>query len=293
MACTGPAHLLWELTREHAKSRYQFKRPLASFGMVKQMLARMAANVYAMRATTEFTQGLIDRNKEEVLLEAAILKVFVSEQLWQISYDSMQVHGGKSLFTDMPLERIMRDVRLNTIGEGANEVLRMFIAAVGLRDVGLQFEKMAKALKHPISQFGVLKSFGKQGASYFRAPRIPLQTAYLAKEAEQLSRFIRRFALANARLLVRHREEIVEQQLLLNRIADMVISLYTSIAVISKLDTALAGVGKPNDELKDELATGRLYLQMAFSRFEEALKTLHNNYDEQVEKLAEQLTGVT
>ena len=57
------------------------------------------------------------------MLETAILKVFSTEALWQIVYETLQIYGGQGYFTDEPYERMMRDARINTIGEGANEVL--------------------------------------------------------------------------------------------------------------------------------------------------------------------------
>ncbi len=290
--CAGPARMLLEQAVTHARTRHQFKRPLASFPLVKRKLAMMSALTYAMEATTELTAGLVDRGVEEFMLESAILKVFNSESLWQIIYDTMQIYGGRSFFTDQPFERMMRDARLNMIGEGSNEVLRAFIAAVGLRDVGMQFQSVTEALKHPISQFGVLKTFSKQGASYLRAPVIPVRTAYLAKEAHLIGRAIRRFAVANARVLAKYREDIVENQMVLDRIANMAIALYTSIAVISKLDTQLAANKQPDDQLLQDLASGRIYCQHALDIIEQSLATLIHNYDKSLEELSDQLTGL-
>lgn len=290
--CSGPARFLLQKAINHASSRYQFKRPLASFPLVKKKLAMIAALTYAMEATTELTAGLVDRGMEEFMLESAILKVFNSEALWQIIYETMQIHGGRSFFTDDPLERMMRDARLNMIGEGSNEVLRAFIAAVGLRDVGMQFQSVTNALRHPISQFGVLKSFSKQGASYLRAPVIPLKTGHLASEAHLIGRAIRRFAIANARVLAKYREEIVEHQLVLERIANIAIALYTSIAVISKLDTELALAHELNHQQHIDLASGKLYCQHALDIIEQALTTLFHNYDKGIEDLSDALTGI-
>ncbi|TXI42061.1 MAG: acyl-CoA dehydrogenase, partial [Nitrosomonas sp.] len=290
--CAGPARLLLDRAISHAKTRYQFKRPLASFPLVKRKLALMSALTYAMEATTELTAGLVDRGMEEFMLESAILKVFNSEALWQIIYETMQIFGGRSFFTDQPFERMMRDARLNMIGEGSNEVLRAFIAAVGLRDVGMQFQNVSEALKHPFSQFGILKTFSKQGASYLRAPTIPVHTAYLAKEAHLISRAIRRFAIANARVLAKYREGIIENQMVLDRVASMAIALYTSIAVISKLDTQLSVTKNPNEQLLQDLSSGRIYCQYALDIIEQSLATLIHNYDKSLEELSDQLTGL-
>ncbi len=73
------------------------------------------------------TAGFVDAEIEDFMLEAAMLKVFASDSLWSILYDTMQIYGGRSFFTDAPFERMMRDARLNMIGEGSNEVMRAFI----------------------------------------------------------------------------------------------------------------------------------------------------------------------
>ena len=81
------------------------------------------------------------------MLETAILKVFATEHLWAIVNDAIQVWGGKAYFTDQPLERWMRDARINTIGEGANEVLKAFIAVVGCRAPGEYLQGLRDDLK--------------------------------------------------------------------------------------------------------------------------------------------------
>ena len=65
-----------------------------------------------------------------------MIKVFGSETLWRITNDCLQVWGGAGVFTDQPFERLVRDARLNLIGDCANDVLRGFISLVGFRHVG-------------------------------------------------------------------------------------------------------------------------------------------------------------
>src|SRR5262245_59112366 len=136
-SCTGAAKTFLAAATRHAARRRQFGRPLADLELVKKKLAYLAATAYAMEATTYETAALIDRGAEDYMLETAILKVFSTEALWQGVYETLQVHGGQGYFTDEPYERIMRDARINTIGEGANEVLKAFIAMVGMRDIAM------------------------------------------------------------------------------------------------------------------------------------------------------------
>src|SRR5208337_1342167 len=102
-----------------------------------------------MEATTYETAALIDRGSEDYMLETAILKVFSTEALWQGVYETLQVYGGQGYFTDEPFERMMRDARINTIGEGANEVLKAFIALGGMRDIGVGLKSTLDGLKRP------------------------------------------------------------------------------------------------------------------------------------------------
>ncbi len=132
-SCTGLAKVCLAAATRHAANRRQFGRPLAELELIKKKLAYLAATAYAMEATTYQTAALIDRGAEDYMLETAILKVFSTEALWQGVYETLQVFGGQGYFSNEPYERMMRDARINTIGEGANEVLKAFIALVGMR----------------------------------------------------------------------------------------------------------------------------------------------------------------
>src|SRR5262249_56535697 len=102
-------------------------------GFVQKKIAEAAANTFAMESATYHTAALIDRGAEDYMLETAMLKVFASDALWTIVNDALQIHGGAGYFSDRPFERMMRDARINMIGEGANDVLRCFIGGVGIR----------------------------------------------------------------------------------------------------------------------------------------------------------------
>src|SRR5213075_3385333 len=135
--CTGAAKTCLRLASEYAHSRRQFGRTLGEFELVKKKIARIAADAYAMEAMTTVTGSFIDRGLEDYMLETAMLKVFTTERLWECINDVFQIHGGAAYMADLPLERMMRDARINQIGEGANEVLTSFIALVGMRGPGM------------------------------------------------------------------------------------------------------------------------------------------------------------
>jgi alkylation response protein AidB-like acyl-CoA dehydrogenase len=267
--CTGVAKALLEKAVTHAVKRHQFHRPLASFGLVKKKIALINAYTYAMDATTYLTAGLIDNNVEDIMLESAMLKVFASDALWRIIYDTMQIYGGRSFFTDAPFERMLRDARLNMIGEGSNEVMRAFIGAVGMRDVGMQ-------MKNPLN-------IPKLSMHWLFAPKVEVRSPHLQQEAKQLSKATRRFARVIPRLLAKYREDVVEQQLALDRIATAAMCLYTTTAVLSKLDAY------PNDK---DLAIGKFYCQHALGALHRHLDSLFQNDDSDIESLSDLITGL-
>src|SRR5438477_906391 len=139
--CTGAAKTCLEMAIEHANTRKQFNKTLGEFDLVKKKIGRIAAGVYAMEAMTTITASLIDRGLEDYMIETAMLKVFTTERLWAIINDAFQIYGGCAYFVDLPLERMLRDARINQIGEGSNEVLTSFIALVGMRGPGMEFRE--------------------------------------------------------------------------------------------------------------------------------------------------------
>jgi acyl-CoA dehydrogenase family member 9 len=248
----------------------------------------MAAYAYAMDAMTQLTAGLVDRGEEDYMLETAILKVYSSEMQWTILYDTMQIFGGRSFFTDQPFERMMRDARLNTIGEGSNEVLRAFIGLVGMRDVGMKFKDVADGLKSG-GLVGKVFGLGKDAArKLLVTPEVPVQSEKLKQEAEALGQRVRKFGLAVQRLIMHYKEELLEAQLELNRIAEAAMAIYGMTAVLSRLDTQLSRSEDPGDNL----AIGKLYCTLALDTIDSALAGIVHNNDRQLRDVSTLLTGI-
>src|SRR5205814_3725352 len=127
------------------------------------------------------TAGLIDRGAEEYMLETAMLKVFASDAVWEIVNETIQLFGGRAYFTDQPYERMMRDARINQIGEGANDVLRTFIALVGMRDPGLALQGVLHALKSPVEGLWKLTGSARRHLPGQDRDHVPVQSRLLAE----------------------------------------------------------------------------------------------------------------
>jgi alkylation response protein AidB-like acyl-CoA dehydrogenase len=280
--CTGAAKTCLRLATAHARTRRQFGRTLGEFELVKEKIARMAAWTYAMEAMTYVTASLIDRGLEDYMLETAMLKVYTTEALWTIINDAFQIHGGAAYFVDRPLERMLRDARINQIGEGANEVLTSFIALVGMRGPGEQLRKVAEAIRRPWSSgLGPLGRFiGERAAHWLRAPEVPVRSATLRRHGRTLGRLIRSLDHAVQRTLFRHRQAVLDRQYDQERIAWAAMEIYASACVLSRLDAELAeGAALSGHAAACGPLAAELFLAASARRFRQHLAGLGNNDD--------------
>jgi alkylation response protein AidB-like acyl-CoA dehydrogenase len=287
-SCTGAAKTCLRLAVAHANTRRQFGRTLGEFELIKKKIARMAAGAYAMEAMTTITASLIDRKLEDYMLETAMLKVFTTEALWMLVSEAFQVHGGAAYFTNLPLERMLRDARINQIGEGANEVLTSFIALVGARAPGEQFREMLEAFEHPWSALRKVWLLGlDQVGTAVRAPPVPVHHPQLRPYAARLGELIRRFNVEVDRALIRHREQILERQYVQERIARAAMELFASACVLSRWDADLSAEA-PKMGLDGAAHTpAELFVRGSFRRARRSLAEMHENDDAAVTATAD------
>jgi alkylation response protein AidB-like acyl-CoA dehydrogenase len=282
--CTGAAKTCLKLTIEHARTRRQFGRSLAEFELVQEKLARMAGWTYAMEAMTQVTAGLIDRGLEDYMLETAMLKVWSTERLWTIVNDAFQIHGGAAYFTNRPLERMLRDHRINQIGEGANEVLLSFIALTGMRGPGMKLKAAHDEILRPWKGVGSIAGFvGDQFRSRFGALEVPVLSTQLTPHARRLGQLIRRFGQAVQSTLFRYREEVLERQLEQARIASAAMELFATACVLSRWDSDLAAGDTANSAAAHWFVTDSLALA------DRSLSDLHSPADKPLLEAARQL----
>src|SRR5262249_12910919 len=209
-SCTDAAMTCLRAAVRHATSRVKFKQTLREFELLKKKIAFMVANAFAMEATISVCAGFIDSGAEDYKLETAMLKVWSTDALWQIVNDTIQIFGGQGYFSNEPYERMVRDARINLIGEGANDVLRSFIAGVGMKPVADALLGVQSALSNPLRDFGKLWNFGrKQISARLTTPDVPVRSQELRGIARDLGKRIREFSLAVQSMMFRHREAIL------------------------------------------------------------------------------------
>ncbi len=289
-SCTGAAKFCVERATAHANSRVQFGETLSSFELVKEKLAYMQGGAYAMEACTYQTAALIDSGEGDFMLETAMLKVFSTEVLWKIVHDTFQLHGGLAYFTDQPFERMMRDARINMIGEGANDVLRAFTALIGMRDVGLELEGVLYAIKNPLGNFSKIGRFaGRKLGSLLVSPSVPVKNVELEDVGVRIGRLVNLLGSNVEKLLRTYQTDILEMQHKLARVSDAATELYVSSCVLNRLDSLLRDHHVDDARKQFELATGRYYLKTAERRIRSNLKSLWDNDDEETNQMANKL----
>jgi acyl-CoA dehydrogenase family protein 9 len=278
--CTGATKTCLRLAVEHANTRKQFNKTLGNFHLVKKKIARMAADAYAMDAMTTVTASLIDRGLEDYMIETAMLKVFTTERLWAAINDAFQIYGGSAYFVDLPLERMLRDARINQIGEGSNEVLTSFIALVGMRGPGMEFKEIYDTMLKPSRGLGKAWTAGmsRLGAAV-RIPDVPVNSAELRSFANQLGRLIWRFNLAVNRALIAYREPILDMQLVQERIADAATELFASTCVLSRWDAEVQFAQRNGESAAQTNSAAGLFLRQSFRRIRTFLAGLNDNDD--------------
>ena len=252
----------------------------------------MAADIYAMEAMTAVTASLIDRGLEDYMIETAMLKVFTTERLWEAVNDAFQIYGGSAYFNDLPLERMLRDARINQIGEGSNEVLTSFIALVGMRGPGMEFKEIYDTMFKPSRGLGKAWTAGmnRLGAAV-KVPNVPVKTEALRSLAGQLGRLVWRFNLSVNRALIAYREPVMDMQLVQERIAGVAMEMFASACVLSRLDSELQGVAKNGESGAGSHQAAHLFLRQSFHRIRRFLGELTDNDDTALLATADSVLG--
>ena len=280
----GMKHLLAEATR-NAQERKQFGRPIAEFELIQKKLAGMALEIYGAESIVYLTTGLVDRGAEDYSLESAICKVKASEAVWRVVNEALQIAGGMGYMQEYPFERYLRDARINLIFEGTNEILRLYTALSGLEAPGEHLKAVARALKDPVKQLGLLTDYARDRARRaLHKPDLPELHPDLAEFAGALPAWVAEFAGTVEWALRRHGREIIERQMTLERLANAVGDLFLMAAVISRAEAARRA--RPGPAGEAHVARARLIVNEAWRRVRRELVRVREYPDNDVRVVA-------
>ncbi len=233
----GGAKKLLDLAIGHVTERRQFGRTLSEFQLVEEKVGWMVSYLFGLESMAYLTCGLVDAGVRDYSLESAMCKISGTEFLWYAANRALQLAGGSGYMKDEPYEKILRDIRIFPIFEGANDVLRAFVALTGLKPVGERLSELGEiGLTDPIRSIGVLADYvGSRIQREVRPNRIGLAHPDLKEHADAVAEQVKELQGISESLLREHRKGIIDQQLDQKRIADSLADIYAQIAVLSRV----------------------------------------------------------
>lgn len=299
-ASAGAAKQCLSIARRWGANRVQWGMPIGLHEAGKEKIAYIAATTFAIDAVSQLTSFLADQGKYDIRIEAAMSKLFCTEALWKIVDLTMQLRGGRGYEkgrslkargeVPYPVERIMRDCRINLILEGTSEIMRLFLAREAI-DPHLKLAMPLLSKKTSFSQ--KLKAFGKAFSFYIRwYPSQIFDTSKSYKDLGELGKHFH-FIESNAHKLakeifsamVKYKQGLERKQLHLARLMEIGTELFAMSATVSYAATLKKN--KPEDSSPVLLADA--FCQLAKRRIKGYFRALTDNDDRIGDKLAEKV----
>lgn len=277
---------LIELGIEHTRSREQFGQPLGDFELVEEKIAWMVSYLFGLESMAYLTTGLVDRRVPDYSLESAMVKVSSTEFLWYAANRVFQLGGGEAYLRDHPYEKILRDIRIFPIFEGANDVLRAFVALSGLKSLSEELEGLRDLdLTDPVRTIGVLAGYVVERVGReLRPDRITRADPTLADLADPVTEQAQRLRDVSERLLRTHGEDIKYRQWQQKRIAHAAMDIYAQVATLSRVTSIFSEQGA--DASGQERYIAETFCTRAEARVHRALDRVSDNDDERMHAIA-------
>ena len=282
----GLAKRLLDLTIDHVRERRQFDQPLADFDMVEDKVGWMVSYLFGLESLAYLTTGLVDRGVEDYSVESAVAKVIGTEFVWYQANRAMQLKGGAGYMRDEPYEQIMRDIRIFPIFEGANDVMRSFIALSVLKPLGDELKVLGDAdLSSPLQLVGAWAGYvGGRVKRGVRPDSVTLAHEELADLAGPISDQVARLRSVGESVLRRHGKEVIRQGMTHKRLAAAVSDIYGQIAVLARVTSIFEDQGV--EASGQEMFIAQTFCQRAERRVKIELDKVESNDDERMHSIA-------
>ncbi len=283
--CVGLCKHLIKMSTERVQERRAFGRVIGEFGLVKDKIAHMLADTYALESMVYMTASMVDK-KEDFSIESAICKVYGSETCWRVVNETLQIAAGIGYMQEYPYERHLRDARINLIFEGTNEILRCFIALSGMAGPGETLVEVSRAMREPIKGFGPLRDFAiRKARTALGRERFTRAHALLDREAVVFEEYATELGKNVEKMLRKHGKNIAEMQYTQRRIADIAIDLYAIACVVARTTHTLDKRGE--DGARREVDLTSMFVAMANKRLASNVAAFEKNDDELRKSIAD------
>ncbi len=298
--CAGAGKAMLSVARKWCNERVQWGQPIGKHEAIAQKLARMASHTFAMESIAELSAALYERGNYDIRLEAAIAKLFNTETGWRIIDDTLQIRGGRGYEMAeslarrgekaIPIERAMRDFRINLIFEGTSEIMRLFIAREAVdhhfrlafdivnpkTSFGEKLTAMKKATPFYLKWYPTLWVNGSRLRRHSEFGRLATHVRFIERETHHLGR-----ALFHA--MVRFGPKLERKQMVLFRAVDIGAELFAMSATCARAAMLLKGGRKEAVTLADAFCIE------ARQRVEKLFAELTNDNDGPLYKVAMQV----
>jgi acyl-CoA dehydrogenase family protein 9 len=278
----------WLLDRviAHVKERHQFGRPLADFELVQEKIGWMVSHTFGLESMAYLTTGLVDAGVPDYSLESAVCKVSGTEFMWYAANRALQLKGGEGYMRDQPYEKMLRDIRIFPIFEGANDVMRAFVALSGMKPLGEELKELSDiSFAEPIQMVGVLADYvAGRIQREVRPDRVTMAHPELSALAAPIGDQVKRLRSVAEAQLREHRGAIAERQFIQKRLSDAVADIYGQIAVLSRVTAIFEDQGvEPSGQ---ERYIAETFCPRAALRVSSALDQVESNDDERMIAIA-------
>jgi len=282
----GAVKMLRDMAVEHTLSRHQFGQPLADFELVEAKIAWMEMMHYGYHAMAYLIAGLVDAGMPDYAVETAMVKVAGTELLWYAANRAFQLAGGKAYLRDEPYEKILRDIRVFPIFEGANDVMRMFVALTGLEPLGDELRELAGfGYREPLKTLGGWTDYLGGRVSRVLAPGdFPWVDPDFEGDANTAARQVAHLRRKGESLLREHGENIQSQQHQLKRLAEAAADIFAQIATLSRISTTIQEDETGDHEHEARLA--KVFCRRAADRVSHYFDLIDSNDDSQIHSIA-------
>jgi len=297
--CVSAAKWCLSIARQWGTERVQWGLPVARHEAVAKKIAFIAATTYGLESMLDLCCLLADDDRNDIRIEAALVKLFGSEMAWLVADELIQVRGGRGFETAESLaargekgiaaEQILRDLRINRIFEGSTEIMHLFIAREAV-DAHLS---VAGDIIDPDASFGRKARAGaKAGGFYARwlptltvgrgqVPGAYAEFGPLARHVRYIERASRKLSRETFYAMARWRGKMERKQGFLGRVVDIGAELFAMAATCVRARSEADPAGR-------ELA--ELFCQQSRRRIEALFTALWDNTDALDARVAKRVT---
>lgn len=299
-ACAGLAKHCVSISRRWASKRVQWGLAVGEHEAGREKLAYIASTAFAIEAVTWLTSHWADQDRD-IRIDAAMAKLFCSEAAWQVVDTTMQLRGGRGYERSdslkargedpFPVERMMRDTRINTIIEGTSDIMRLFLAREAL-DPHL---RLGADLLHPKSTpkkkmnaaMGMLGFYSRWYPRRLVGIAFPSShnsTGRLATHMRFIDRGSHRLAAGLFHAMGKHQAKLEKRQVLLAHLMDIGTELFAMSATC-----AYATAQAKNEDREGALDLADVFCRQARRRVDEHVRLLGDKNQKAANSLAERL----